>query len=125
MIPFLVTSFQLPREVRSAHAFFTDLFLERIRGTMTSFTNWEAKWVSLGLVGASPHAEASPHPPWLFLRQPSPWDPRGGGNRHRDTPCALSTLLRPQGAWEEVEHLVSCQETHGLIKNVDQEVNRI
>ena len=53
MIPFLVTSFPLPCEVISVHAFFTDLFLENIRGKMTSFTNWEANWVSPGLAGTS------------------------------------------------------------------------
>lgn len=35
------------------HAFFTDLFLEKIRRKMISFTNWEANWVSPGLVGTS------------------------------------------------------------------------
>lgn len=41
------------------------------------------------------------------------------------TPCVLSILSRLQEARVEVEHLVWSQESHRLIKNMDQEVNMI
>lgn len=94
---------------------------------MTSFTNWEANWVSLGLAGTSV-LRGLPTLPGCFSGFSYHRTLWGGSHRHTNTyehPLCTKHSTKAEGAWEEVEHLVWSQENCKLIKNTNQEVNMI